>query len=285
MRLRLDVLTLAGLLVVASIAAAEHTTHFSALVVFGDSYCDVGNLHAPVSPYYQGRWSNGPLWVEHVAGFLGVAPLTPSSLGGTDYAWDGAAVTNSSYTPSIPQQVERYLSDHGGTADSDALFIIEGGGNDILHTSFTDPEELGYQIALGLTNSEQRLRDAGARHILISDLLNIGLLPLAAPNATIDSAAATATNKWLDILLEEDQPREDMHLIRLNVFALVDAIGKDPTHFGFTNVTDPCWSGTLCADPDHWFFFDNAHPSEFAQSDFAVAVENALARDSSWERK
>jgi phospholipase/lecithinase/hemolysin len=53
--------------------------HYDAIYVFGDSYCDVGNIyiataHAiPLSPpYYQGRFSNGPIWVEHVAGAMGL---------------------------------------------------------------------------------------------------------------------------------------------------------------------------------------------------------------------
>ncbi len=289
MHSKIRMLTLAGFLVLTSIAATAQEPQFSNLYVFGDSYCDVGNLYAPSPPYYQHRWSNGPLWVEHIAGFLGVPPLTPSSIGGTDYAWDGAAVTEASFTPSIPQQVERYLADHGGKADPGALFILEGGTNDILQTSFTNPEELGYQIALGLANSEQRLRDAGARHILMTNLLDVGLLPIAATKSSLASAVASATNKWLDVLLSDDRRREAIHMsaeerregiqiLHFNLFALVHAVGKDPTHFGFTNLTDPCRvDTTLCADPDHSFFFDDVHPSEFAQAYFAVAVETILA--------
>ena len=68
---------------------------FSAIYVFGDSYCDVGNLFLadggtfPISPpYFHGRFSNGLLWDEHVAGAFGL-PLTPSLAGGTDYVSNG----------------------------------------------------------------------------------------------------------------------------------------------------------------------------------------------------
>ncbi len=37
---------------------------FSALHVFGDSLSDTGNHPAPAGSYYDGRYSNGPLWVE-----------------------------------------------------------------------------------------------------------------------------------------------------------------------------------------------------------------------------
>jgi hypothetical protein len=35
------------------------------------------------------RFSNGPIWLDHVAGFLRL-PLTPSILKGTDFAFGGA---------------------------------------------------------------------------------------------------------------------------------------------------------------------------------------------------
>ena len=119
-------------LILSSIIAAPMATlaavpTYSNLYVFGDSYCDVGNLFAasggtvPGAPYYMGRFSNGPLWVDHVAGFLGL-PMKPALLGGTNYAFAGAEVTTASNIggatiPSVPQQVELYLSQHGGKAD------------------------------------------------------------------------------------------------------------------------------------------------------------------------
>ena len=44
-------------------------------------------------------------------------------------------------------------------------------------------------------------------------------------------------------------------------------------------LTDPV-SDTLsvCADPDHTFFWDTHHPTEFGHAFFAVTLENALAQ-------
>ncbi len=101
-------------------AGVAATPNFSHLYVFGDSYRDVGNDFTatggaePAGPYYAGRFSNGPIWVDHVAGFLGLSPLKPSLLGGTDFAFGGAEVTAPVVTqlgtiPSVPQQVVLYL--------------------------------------------------------------------------------------------------------------------------------------------------------------------------------
>ena len=81
--------TVLACLFLSPIAAQAANPHFSAIYVFGDSYCDAGNLFIadggifPISPpYYKGRFSNGLVWAEHVAGSWGL-PLTPSLAGGT----------------------------------------------------------------------------------------------------------------------------------------------------------------------------------------------------------
>ena len=81
MRKELRIFTIATSLVLGTITATAQAPHYTNLYVFGDSYYDVGNLYAafgrPGPPYYDGRLSNGPIWVDHIAGFLGL-PLTPS---------------------------------------------------------------------------------------------------------------------------------------------------------------------------------------------------------------
>jgi outer membrane lipase/esterase len=226
------ILTSASLLGLTSIAAQAATPSYDVLYVFGDSYCDVGNLFAatdgadPAPPYYMGRFSNGPIWLDHAAGFLGV-PLTPSLLGGTDYAFGGAWVTEPesvTQIPSVPQQVDLYLSQHEGKADPNALYILEGGGNDILDTTTGSPETLGLHIAEGLAASELLLRKAGARHFVIPDLFNVGLLPAAAGNVKFAKAASAAADSSLDILLAVEQLVEGIHIIRMNVFSLLNAV-------------------------------------------------------------
>lgn len=296
MRRTLGRLTMAALAGLAAMAAHAASPAFTHLYIFGDSYCDVGNIYLatggaePAAPYYQGRFSNGPIWLDHVDGYLGLAPLKPSLAGGTDFAFGGAEVTAPVTTaagmiPSVPQQVELYLESAGGKADPNALYILEGGGNDILDAASGSPEQLGFEIAAGIAESELLLRRAGARHFLIPDLFDVGLLPAAAGNAAFASAASNAVNKSLDQLLALESLLEDVHIVRLKVFSLQSAITTDPTHFGFTNLTTPCTAipsasnpvPPVCADPDHTFFWDVFHPTEFGHAFFAVTVENTFA--------
>ncbi len=77
------------------------------IVSFGDSLSDVGNISigsggtqpSPTTNYYEGRFSNGPVWVEYLAKDLGVAAPTAALAGGTDYAFGGAQ-TGTGYTAS-----------------------------------------------------------------------------------------------------------------------------------------------------------------------------------------
>lgn len=276
---------LIGLL--AGPAAARVATTYDAIYVFGDSYCDVGNVFIasggtiPAAPYYNGRFSNGPIWIEHVAGYMGL-PMKPYLAGGSDFAFGGAWVTEPQVTafgtiPDVPQQVALYLSLHGNKADPKALYVIEGGGNDILGATGGSPNQLGFKIATGIAESAQLLEKAGAQHLVIPNLLDVGLLPAGQANATFASAASNATNQWLNTLLGQSLV-QGPHVVRLDVFSLINAVRTAPTHFGFINVTDPCLTNVVCADPDHTFFWDVEHPTEFGHSFFAVTAETVLGQ-------
>lgn len=279
-------LVLASLLVLAGMPAFAEYHTYSALYLFGDSYVDVGNIylatnHAePLSPpYYKGQFSNGPIWVEYVGESLGLT-VEPSLLGGTDYGFGGGLVTAPFVTPlgtvpCVPQQVGLYLNAHGGKADPNALYVIEGGGNDILAGS-GNPEMLGFQIAVGIGLSELALREAGARHFLIPNLVNVGLLPAAAGNAAFASAATQATNRWVNVLLGLEEHLEGVHILRVDAFRLLNEIVEHPARFGFVNVTTPCLTTTVCADPNRTLFWDAEHLTEPGQLDLAAAAEAAL---------
>ena len=285
--------TLLACLALCSQAARAALPAYSAIYVFGDSYSDVGNASIatlgadPGAPYYQGRFSNGPIWVEHVAGAMGL-PMLPFLAGGTDYAVGGAWATQPQIilgqtVPDVPQQVALYLGQHGGKADPKALYIIQGGGNDIvgnLATSGLTPQALGFQIALAISDSELLLRRAGARYFLVPSLFDAGLLPAAQSNPAFATAASVAANKSLNTLLALEGLLQGIRIQRIDVFSLYQAIRQSPPHFGFTNITTPCLSPTLavCSDPDHTLFWDYFHPTEFGHAFFAVTVVNALSQ-------
>jgi outer membrane lipase/esterase len=274
-----------------SLDPPKPTSGYENLYVFGDSYCDVGNLFTatggavPSAPYYKGRFCNGLIWVDHVAYFLGISSSKPSLLGGNNYAFGGAWVTapqpliGRAFIPSVLQQVEQYLRRQAGKADPNAIYIIEGGGNDILGTSEGSPEALAQQIAVGIVDCAIQLRRAGARHFIIPNLFDVGLLPAAVDVASFASAASAATNEFVSALLALEHRQEGIQIIRMDVFGLLNAVQKDPTSFGFTDMETPCWTNAECTDPGRTFFWDMHHPTEFGHVCLASTLKNVLSRE------
>src|SRR5438874_1472870 len=85
-------------LVASAVALAATTVlaaPFTQLVVFGDSLSDVGNISSatfgstPGQYYYNGRFSNGPVYAEALASGLGL-PMVRSTASGNDFAYGGA---------------------------------------------------------------------------------------------------------------------------------------------------------------------------------------------------
>ncbi len=254
---------------------------FTQLVFFGDSLSDTGNVFlstggaVPASPpYFNGRFSNGPLWTEILAGDLGRS-ATPSLLGGTNFAFAGATVIDYGRpTPELPQQLGLYFAATGGVADPNALYVILGGANDI-NDALKDPATAAVNIingAIAIDAMIDALYAAGARNLLVGNLPDIGKTPLAAAAGPAVVAGATALtdvfNGTLSALLSADVAgHAGLSLDRLDLHTLLDAAVASPAAFGFTNVTDPCKLGAtgapgpVCATPDSFLFWDAFHPS------------------------
>ena len=120
--------TAAGLLLASSSAlalVAAPPSLFSGLVVFGDSLSDNGNFFAmtggtfPPAPYYQGRFSNGPVAVERLASRLGQSGAQVKDLAG------GGAKTGTGGQVAVTGMLSQLASFQaalgGGQADGNAL--------------------------------------------------------------------------------------------------------------------------------------------------------------------
>src|SRR3954464_7997792 len=142
---------------------------FSNLVVFGDSLSDIGNVqqsfltNTPGPYYWNGRFSNGPVYAESLTTGLGLSALARStSSGGNDFAYGGAKTTGTSFPDNlfvqdVDDQVGQYLSSR--TANATTLYVVFAGANDLLQgqTNMTVPVN-------SLQTSMNRLVTAGARN-------------------------------------------------------------------------------------------------------------------------
>jgi outer membrane lipase/esterase len=290
--LRNGVLVLAMMGAVSSAAVAS----YSQVYFFGDSLTDTGNLYAnsggmyPVSPpYYNGGFSNGPLWSQTFANALGFSS-TPAALGGNNFAWAGATIIDYGRPqPEIPQQLGMYLGATGGGADPNALYVIMGGGNDINDVG-ADPATAVANIiaaANAINDMVNSLYFAGARNILVGNLPDIGLTPLALAGGPAVAAGATALSQLFNATLSSllavtEAANSGIDIDLLDMYALLNDAVANAASYGFGNVTSACKEGELglpgavCSDPDAYLFWDSFHPSARAHDLIAQTALRAI---------
>jgi phospholipase/lecithinase/hemolysin len=130
---------------------------------------------------------------------------------------------------------------------------------------------------------------AGAKDVLVPNIPDIGQIPettaLGRPDAvTLASTLTRIFNAALGDVLDTLESRFGIRVIRLDTFALFEAVRAQPGTFGFANVTDGCLDGdpltftTVCSDDlavqNTHVFWDNQHPTTAAH---ALLAEEAIA--------
>lgn len=281
--------TLAGLL-----AAPLHVAAYDGLVVFGDSLSDSGRLYAmtsntvPAWPYWQGRFSSGPVAVEHLASGLGLSS-SPNPYAVMNFAVGGATTGTSGALDAVgvftgmQSQVGWYqstLSSLGQSADSDALFVVWGGANDLRRGDTSSPAAVLNLIDTTVDNLGgivETLYGMGARHFLLPNMPDLGRTPEAyaaeaqTPGA---SAAISFVSGLFNSALAAEYARidnlyADIDLRYVDTMASQLAVIADPLAYGLTNVTDGCFvapsdgnPASYCGTPSTYLYFDNIHPSD-----------------------
>lgn len=255
-----------------SALASPPTAQPSRVVVFGDSLSDAGNayvgsLHvrAPSPPYYFGRFSDGPVWVELFAAHYGLAARA-RLWGGTNYAVGGARVGEG--MESLPNQLRLYLwLDAPSPLDPRTLYVIYGGGNDIrVALKQPDPAPAVARAAFEIRRMVERLAEAGAVQFLVPNVPDRGHTPAARKRGTVakEEAMTIAFNRALDLALRDLPERYPIHLVRVDFWTAAETAFAAPERWGFANARDPCMvadDDRVCADPGHYVFWDDIHPT------------------------
>ncbi len=294
-------------------------TTFDRMYVFGDSLSDSGNVFnvtkaqnrldstipivPPNPPYFQGRSSNGLVWVDYLANNLGVnlipstdlavdSPITITSNNeiGVNFLFHGATSNQSvnfafggatsglehasdSPFPGLLKQIQTFTDDlsvNKQFADPEALYIIWAAGSNDYRFGNLSGSVFAENVSKGVTS----LFEAGARNIIVLNVPDLGKTPFA---RNLDSDTANNLTQLSQVyntslatsLNKLSQTLPGVNLIPFDVNAIFAEAIANPAKFGFTNVTEACLDeATLqtCNNPNHYLFWDNIHPTTKAHA-------------------
>ena len=304
--LRWTLLVFAAMLLAIPVKAAA----FSTIYAFGDSLTDAGNVWKatlrtePLSPpYSQGRFSNGPVWVQDLGVALGINTIKPSLLGGTDYAYGGAESGPTSVHDISPLDLPAQLVQFKANVahpKSDALFVLWIGANDLfdmLSKNLT-ASQTSHAISDVMRNEEAfvtAIALLGTTHLMVLTVPDLGVTPdITSEGATAAKAATALSAQFNETLTSRMQILALLYGLDLTIvdtMSLIDAAVANPAQYGFKNVTKPCWTGSftsrdgsLCAKgmtaQDRHLFWDKIHPTAAGHSFVDTAAVKALAHPS-----
>jgi phospholipase/lecithinase/hemolysin len=249
------------LLAAATLLFSIVSVRAAQLVVFGDSLSDNGNTLAaagvPQPPYYDGRWTDGPNWVDY---FTGLAHLPPATAylqnHGTNFAVGGSS------SPLLGVQITVYLAANGGHANKDDLYVIWIGANDF--NAGVNASTTVNSIEAGLA----LLRGVGAEKIILLDVPDISLTPevIAAGGAAVQAAKqfVTTVNTNLQARIPLEAFLLGVNLTHVDVNAIFTQIVERPAIFGFSNSTGAAFNtstGVVQPNPNSYVFWDGFHPT------------------------
>jgi VCBS repeat-containing protein/autotransporter passenger strand-loop-strand repeat protein/autotransporter-associated beta strand protein len=223
--------------------AVNGTQAFNQFLAFGDSNIDSGyffthpitNNTANEAQYQAAVAAGGGIptsigGVENstlLARDFGLTAIPVGEAGGTNYAASGATVRGSlpnSLAPNISSQIQSYLGTVNNQANSNAIYLISGGGNDTKIAATLDPVSAqAYMIASAnqMAGNLAQLYADGAKYIVIGNLAG----------GTLGSLYTST--------LQQDLIALGVPFIAADVRGLIATIDANPAAYGISNASEP----------------------------------------------
>lgn len=245
---------LLGLL--ALTAQAVERPSFSRVVMFGDSLSDTGKMYKKMKgylpsspPYYEGRFSNGPVWLErlrdeHFPGLQlaneaegGATAVAYNKLGWLNFwAWDPKyqVINNLDY------EIDQFLAKDSLRPDD--LVVIWVGANDYLAYGWNQEKDADRVIET-IRLASNRLVLNGAQQILLFNIPDLGRTPSANSMKVVDQVRHVASyhNQRLLNLSRELAPLGIVKMFEVD--KQFDEMVGDPQKFGLSDIEHACYGG------------------------------------------
>ncbi|RIA93153.1 GDSL lipase/esterase [Glomus cerebriforme] len=248
------------------------------MIVFGDSYSDNGNgvfkisdgAFPPSPPYFEGRFSNGPVWVEYLSKKLDIPSVNYAAGGATINSMSvpsASGLNDEIIVPGIRQQINDYVDDahdKGISAKGNLnLYVVSPFGNDYIYTlrhgpSISSPEQV---IGQFITNLQTLFIEVGATNFLVATLPKLENLPGFSRANDTERAILSKIVEDHNVLLKQalDILKTDFRKVK-TILVDTDKIFKKFPSKNF----EPCLTinheGThVCDNPENFLFWDNIH--------------------------
>jgi outer membrane lipase/esterase len=267
-----------------AIAKALNVNIYSNVIVFGNSVSDNGNVfrltkqaYPDPKVFYQGRYSNGPIWLDQLQ-----SKFHPSV---EDYAY-GGATTDDQLVPSISseakipvpsihnqvmklyaskQPLENHKTEH-------ALHVIEAANNDYIDMA---GPELNKNTTLinkcvgNVIDSVDNLYKLGARNVLVFGVAAMEQTPYFLSQSkpvqeAIEKTSTTHNTLLKEKLAEYHKQHPDIKIYYFDFKAYMVNVISNSNKYNLKNTTASCLSSdrkTQCANPTEYFFWDEFHPT------------------------
>ena len=243
---------------------------FDTIYAFGDSLTDTGRDPAPAPDYYQGRYSNGALWIEYLSPQLGLT-YNPAN----NFAESGSETSNAW------AQVQQFVPP---TNAAQSLFVVWAGGNDFIHNFAHGINDVFWnnliaQSVGNLSNSVVQLYGGGGRTIMVPNQVDLSRIPLVLDSGYPAFVITYLSNKvsqfnagLASALTAIATAKPDLQLIRPDVNARFSEVLGNLAAYGFTKadpdaLNDPALSNKSFTGPGQdYVFWDEIHPTTKAHA-------------------
>lgn len=226
---------------------------FDTMIVFGDSLSDNGNLYRfmwstfPGSPpYFEGRFSNGPVWIEQLYDSYYPehykAGLQNYAVGGA-----GAVVSYKLHFPyTLLMELGNYLYWNTYGKKETSLYTIWIGANNYVNGP-TNIESITDSVVGAIGDTVERIIEDGGDKFLIPNLPDLGRLPQSV-DRHIEPLVTELTiihNRKLATKVEELRKKyPEAIFVYFDIYSFFNGEIEHAQDYGFSNAKDACYMGS-----------------------------------------
>lgn len=225
----------------------------------------------PGEPYWESRFSNGRVWNEYLAKMISVDEVDKKVYSNQAFGGSWAVTYDQQLTvwnlirhpietlkslvvgklipPSLGLTVQAYLLVQP-ELNKDTVYFVFTGANDYLNVlRFEDnynPAVMSLyvdNVLDGLTSSVKKLTQAGARHVVVIGLPQVGEAPRfvnTMDKPVLNAAIQQHNSRLANRVAEWSQANADVDFLYIDIQPVMQRVLDNPAAFGFSNVKDAC---------------------------------------------